>query len=69
MTENWRVKTAMSFDLMPPPNLGRAISLPFSLTVVTTICWRRSAAITASLLSPMRTPVWAAPFRSRPFHS
>ena len=69
MTENWRVKTASVFSFTPPRSLGRAISFPFSLTVIGTICWRRSTASTASLLSATRTPPWGRPARSRPFHS
>ena len=38
ITENWRVKIARVFSLMPRRSFGRAISLPFSLTVMGTIC-------------------------------
>jgi hypothetical protein len=42
MTENCRVKIAISLRLTPPPSLGRANSLPFSVTAVTMTCCLRS---------------------------
>src|SRR5262249_55542721 len=52
-----------------PPNFGMASSFPFSLTAVTTICWRRIMVMTASLESATSTPVWVCPLRAVPFHS
>jgi hypothetical protein len=69
MTENWRVKMARSLEPTPPPSLGRAISLPFSLTEETRICSRRSRVITASLLSATRSPEMALPSLVLPFHT
>jgi hypothetical protein len=57
MTENCRVKMAISCGGTFPPNFGTAISFPFSLTAVTTTCCRRIAAITASFESATSTPV------------
>src|SRR6266513_1119318 len=68
MTENWRVKMAMSCGGTLPPNFGKASSFPFSLTAVTTICWRRSVAMTASFVSATSTPA-VSPARLLPFHS
>jgi hypothetical protein len=69
MTENWRVNTARLLSETPPRILGRAISLPFSLTVLGTICCRRRTASTVSLFSATRMPLCGLPARSRPFHS
>ena len=69
MTENCRVKMAIDWGGTPPPNFGRAISFPFSLTAVTTICCRRIMAMTASFESATSTPVCVCPFLAVPFHS
>jgi hypothetical protein len=69
MTENWRVKIAMSCGGTLPPHFGTAISLPFSLTAVTTTCCLRSMPMTASFESATNTPVWSCPDRFLPFHS
>jgi hypothetical protein len=69
MTENWRVKTAIDCAGTFPPNFGRAISFPFSLTAVTTICCRRIMLMTASFESATSTPVCVWPFLAVPFHS
>ena len=69
MTENCRVKTARSLAGTLPLNLGRATSLPFSLTEETRICWRRRTAITASFVSADCSPETALPSRFFPFQT
>jgi hypothetical protein len=69
ITENWRVKIAISLREMLPPIFGRANSFPFSVTPVTVICCLRSTLMTASLLSATRTPSCVFPARVRPFHA
>jgi hypothetical protein len=69
MTENWRTKMARSLAGTPPPNLGRTISFPFSLTDETRIWSRRRSAITASLFSAERSPDTALPSRVLPFQT
>ena len=70
MTENWRVKIARRRALtLPPPIFGTANSLPFSLTVVTSICRRRRSAIARSFESATRTPPVVPPCRVRPFQT
>ena len=67
MTENWRVKMAISFWPTPPPNFGTASSFPFSVTADTMICWRRRSEITASLFSAATVPSCIFPIRFFPF--
>ena len=67
MTENCRVKMAISFWPTPPPNFGTASSFPFSVTADTRICWRRRRAITASLLSAATEPSCIFPILFLPF--
>ena len=69
MTENCRTKIARSLAGTPPPNFGRAISRPFSLTDETSTWSRRSSAMTASLLSATRSPETAFPSRVLPFQT
>src|SRR5512140_640160 len=70
MTENWRVKIARRRALtLPPPIFGTANSLPFSLTVVTSICRRLRSAIARSFESATRTPPVVPPCRVRPFQT
>src|SRR5258708_1629276 len=60
---------ARSLAATPPPSLGSAISLPFSLTEETRIWSRRRRANTASLLSATRSPETTLPSRVLPFHT
>src|SRR5579859_825988 len=63
MTENWRKKIAMSLvATLPPPSLGSANSLPFSL-IAPTIWMRslRSCACSTCLFSATRSPLTVSP--------
>jgi hypothetical protein len=70
MTENCRVKIARFFDGAAAPFFGFTFAAAFSAlagsTRVTWICSRRSAAITASVVSATRSPVTVWPVRVRP---
>ena len=61
MTENWRVKTASSLSSTPVPKVGMLNSFPFSETLLTLICSRRSAAANSALLAAVRSPVTVLP--------
>ena len=66
MTENWRVKTASSFALTPPPKVGKLNSLPFSDIFVGVICWRRNRLCSSVLLLAVISPATDAPVRFVP---
>ncbi len=69
ITENCRVKTARFFGLTDFARsfFGGAIALAATAaTLVTMICSRRSALVTDSTVSPMRSPLMVSPPRVRP---
>src|SRR5688572_6355055 len=71
ITENWRVNTARFFaGTLLALSLRAAATVPALAWAgwirVTWICSRRSAATTASIVSPMRSPDTFSPLRVRP---
>src|SRR5207302_1238234 len=66
MTENWRVNTAKSLALTPCLKVGKLNSLPFSESLLTLICCRRSTFISSALLVADCSPLTAPPVRFVP---